>query len=159
MKGESISLRRLDSRHIDALYAIEQACFSHPWSRESFRYELEENPLARYYGCFVQDELIAYGGMWIIVDECHIANVAVSPQYQGFGVAKALMQRMIACALALGATMMTLEVRESNAPARGLYASFGFEQAGRRLNYYDGPKEDALLLTLELKGEMVRDHG
>ncbi len=150
--GAELEIRVLGPEHLDSVYEIELLSFSHPWSRESYHYELLENGLAHYYGCFVREELVAFAGIWLVLDEGHIANVAVRPEYRGQGLGKLLMQRVIADCLAQGISWITLEVRESNQQARRLYQRLGFGLAGRRKGYYTLPNEDALVMTLNLKG-------
>lgn len=147
---KELTLTRLGPEHIEQMLSIEQLSFSHPWTRESYLYELDANPLAHYFGCFAGEELLAYAGLWLIVDEAHVANVAVRPEQRGQGLGQALMQGLIAFSLSRGSRRMVLEVRESNQAARALYAKLGFKQSGRRKNYYDDPQEDALLLDLDL---------
>jgi len=151
-----LEIRRLGPEHLDQILAIENVSFSHPWSRESYLYELKQNRLSHYYGCFSGEELLAYAGLWLIIDEGHIANVAVKPEYRGQGLGELLMRRVIADCLFRQIRWMTLEVRESNAAARSLYTKLGFGVAGRRKNYYTLPAEDALIMTLRLAEYQLR---
>lgn len=127
---------------------LERLCFSCPWSLNLCRAELEHD-YARYWGAFIDDALIGYAGLNLVIDEGHITNIAVLPEHRRSGIAKTLVGLM----LKSGPRLFTLEVRESNAAAIGLYASFGFKPVGRRRGYYDKPREDALIMTLELSDE------
>ena len=98
----------------------------------------------------LDDEIVAYGGFWIIVDEAHITNIAVDPDRRRLGLGKKLVQGMIDEIVKMGMANVTLEVRDSNVAARALYAGFGFADAGRRPNYYQEPKEDAIIMWLKL---------
>ncbi|MDU4961472.1 MAG: ribosomal protein S18-alanine N-acetyltransferase [Sporomusaceae bacterium] len=144
-----LSFRPMTPADIDAVVALEQAAFSMPWSRDSFESELELNPLATYVVMEADGKFAGYAGMWIVIDEAHIMNVAVGAAWRGHGCGKALMRRMIELAAAAGAEKMTLEVRRSNQVARRLYAGCGFIEGGVRPGYYTDNGEDALLLWLE----------
>ncbi len=144
------SFALLGPEYLDDLCRIEEASFSHPWSREEYRRELTENPVARYLGCFCQGELAGFLGLWLVLDEGQIANVAVAPAWRGQGLGRALMEQAIVLCLALGGRILRLEVREHNQTARGLYQSLGFREVGRRRDYYTQPTEDAILMDLDL---------
>ncbi len=138
-------IRGIKHDDLDQITEIEKICFSLPWSRESYERELE-NKLA-YYQCAEDNGVIfGYMGMWRILDECHITNVAVLPQYRKLGVATHLINKMIEICKCSEITQMTLEVRESNIPAINLYKKFGFLQAGKRPRYYQAPTEDAIIM-------------
>ena len=149
-----LSVRRLGAADIDALLAVEAACFSAPWSRDSYLHELSGNDLAFYWGLFVDGDngpqLAGFAGYWLIVDEGHITNVAVAPARQRQGLGRLLVQTLINACLAQGGRRMTLEVRAGNRAAIGLYEGFGFSVQGRRRDYYDRPREDALIMWKEL---------
>ena len=133
------------------LVSLEKSCFSVPWTQAMFAGELT-NPVAVYRVILFDSVPVAYMGMWCVADEGQITNVAVSPEHRRKGLAKRLIDEMITIAQARDLSVLTLEVRESNLAAIFLYESFGFRQVGRRKLYYEG-KEDALLMTLFLKGE------
>ena len=140
-----IYLEPLKKSHIKGIISIERSCFTIPWSNDSFMQELK-NEIA-YYIVAVQDgNVIGYGGMWIILDEAHITNVAVSPQLQRQGIAKMIIERLIECAEEANVFSMTLEVRMSNHPAISLYRKYDFEDAGIRKEYYENNNEDALIM-------------
>jgi len=147
---QDVSICRLDAAHLDALYEIELASFSHPWRKEDYRHELAENPLAHYYGCFAEGRMVAYAGFWQVVDEAHITNVAVCPEMRRRQLGALLVQHVKNAALAQGLVRMTLEVRESNTPALALYQKMGFVSAGKRPGYYDEPKEAAIIMWCDL---------
>ena len=132
---------------IDGMHAIEEATFASPWSRKSIEDELV-NPCARYLVARENGEVIGYVGMWLVIDEGHVTNVAVREDKRGIGLGKELMKRLIQLAADSGMIWMTLEVRRSNKVAQNLYHSFGFIDVGYRKRYYEN-NEDALLMGLE----------
>ncbi|HAN86889.1 MAG: ribosomal protein S18-alanine N-acetyltransferase [Bacillota bacterium] len=148
---------------IDQVLQIERLSFSIPWSRHAFVDELLRNEQARYV--VVRDPngvVLGYGGMWLILDEAHVTNVAVHPEYRRQGIARAIMKSLMETAVCLGATRMTLETRLSNLPAQELYRSLGFVAAGVRPGYYIDDHEDALVMWLEdMPGRlaMIEDEG
>lgn len=142
-------IRPMTPQDIDSVLLVEQQSFSQPWSRRAFEAEMEDNSLARYLVLEDAEKIIGYAGLWLILDEAHITNIAVLPAYQGQGLGERLMTSLINCAKNQGATSMTLEVRVSNAVARSLYTKLGFEIRGRRRQYYSETKEDALIMWLE----------
>lgn len=138
------------TRHLDALVELERSCFSIPWTRAQLTAEL---PDERHEFLIAEagEEVLGYVGMLFVLDEGYISNVAVAPDYRRQGVASALIRALLARAAERELSFVTLEVRESNAPAIALYEGFGFAPVGRRKNYYDAPKEDAILMTCFLK--------
>lgn len=131
---------------VDQMEILEQQCFSVPWSKDSLLYELAENPLALYVVAEVEGRVAGYVGVWTIVDEGHITNVAVSPDFRGRHIGMALIDTMIDVTEKQGVKSYTLEVRASNAPAIGLYKKFGFVSEGLRKGYYEDNGEDAIIM-------------
>lgn len=127
---------------------LEKRCFSLPWSLAAVKEELK-NPAGCYFGAFAGGGLIGYAGMQVILDEGYITNIAVSPEHRRGGVADRLMAELAALARKRELSFLTLEVRESNHPAIGLYKKYGFAAVGMRPGYYDQPKEDAVIMTCE----------
>ena len=149
MNVDMPSIRLLYMADLDALEKLEQASFANPWSRDSLAYELSENPLARYYGLLQEDVLLAYVGYWHILEEGHIANVAVLPAYRQKGFGEYLLRTVMMLALTEGVQRMTLEVREGNLPARRLYEMLGFRAVGLRPHYYQD-QESAIIMWVDL---------
>ncbi len=139
-----------EKRHLDALVKLEHQCFSIPWTRAQLDAEL---PDAHHEFLVAEagEDVLGYVGMMHVLDEGYISNVAVAPAQRRQGIARALIAALLARAEALQLSFVTLEVRESNAPAIALYEGFGFRPVGRRKGYYDAPKEDAILMTTFLK--------
>ena len=145
-QNEQMIFSPLLPAHIDQMEQIEIECFSVPWSREALEEELE-NPYAHYVVCTDgAGNVLGYIGSRIVLDSADITNVAVRPQYRRRGIARQLVGRMLGQMAEKSVTGVLLEVRESNLPAQNCYAQAGFTVVGRRKNYYELPKEDALLM-------------
>lgn len=153
----SFDIRPMTAADIDEVLEIERLCFPTPWSREAFRIEIEQNRCAHYFVAVCQDKIVGYGGMWVIIDEAHITNVAVHPSYRGRGIGEAIMRSLIEAAISLGAARMTLEVRVSNKIAQNLYEKLGFRAVGIRKRYYSNNNEDALIMWNEHIRDFARD--
>jgi [ribosomal protein S18]-alanine N-acetyltransferase len=135
---------------IDAILAIEQASFTNPWTREMYLAELKNEGVSFFYLARDQGRrILGFCSFWRVLDELHINNIAVVPEYRRLGVGSALLRRVLDEATRFGIRRTMLEVRQSNAPARQLYEKFGFVVAGTRSKYYTNPIEDALVLWRE----------
>ena len=144
-----ILLEPLNKCHIEGIIGIEVACFDVPWSEQSFLQELD-NKNAHYLVALVDGEIAGYGGMWMVLDEAYITNIAVLPKFQKRGIATLMIQSLVTMADARAVLAMTLEVRVSNAVAIALYKKMGFEEFGIRKNYYENNNEDALIMWKHL---------
>lgn len=140
----------MEERHLPGAAAIEEACFSLPWSIDAFREELR-NPGAVYAAAESGGRVVGYGGMRGAAGEFYIDNIAVAPERRRKGTGRALMDYLIAAAKGAGGEFISLEVRPSNAPAIALYESLGFKKAGLRRDFYQKPREDGLIYTLFFK--------
>jgi ribosomal-protein-alanine N-acetyltransferase len=148
---QDLTIREAGLTDVPAIWAIEKLSFPTPWSRWTFLAELGQR--ASHFlvaGPYPPRPWKTWGYIvfWVIADEMHILNLAVHPEHRRRGIARRLLVEALSRARALGATVAWLEVRPSNAPARNLYASFGFQEMGRRPRYYEDTKEDAILLAL-----------
>ena len=152
-----IEIRRMTIDDLDAVTAIEEATFAIPWSRESFRQELERNVAARYLVAVKDGRVVGYAGAWIILDESHITNIAVAEDARGRGVGRKLTEELLRILSNLGASYATLEVRVSNLRAQGLYKSLGFISVGKRKRYYEDNGEDAFLMVCEHMPDVEED--
>ena len=156
MEPMKVKIVPMTADHLEELERLERICFSRPWSRKMLAEELN-NECAAF---LVAEEpatgkVAGYAGLLVVADEGYITNVAVFPEYRRRGVAGQLIAVFDEFARGNRLAFLTLEVRPSNAPAIALYESFGFVEAGRRRNYYDLPKEDALILTKKYTREGV----
>ena len=140
-----LTFRKMLPADAAAVEKVEMACFSMPWSRESF-WEEAAQEAAYYLLAFDGEELVGYVGVWLLGDEGHITNVAVAPAARGRGVGAALLAALMEIARGRGVRSMTLEVRPSNEAALALYRKFGFRSVGRRPHYYTDNDEDAEIL-------------
>ena len=145
------------AEHLNEVAALELACFSRPWSRQMLAEELDNQCAAFLVALEPETErVIGYAGLLVAADEGYITNVAVFPEQRRRGIAGQLLQVFLNFAEANHLAFLTLEVRPSNAAAIALYQGFGFQEAGRRKNYYDLPKEDALILTRRFDEEAAQ---
>ena len=142
-----VSIEPMRLEHLPSVHAIEQASFSAPWPANAYRSELETNRLASYLVARVDDDVVGYGGMWLMVDEAHITTFAIHPAWRRQHIGERLLLEFVDVAILRRAREMTLEVRLSNLPARRLYEKFGFRPVGVRPRYYSDDHEDALIMT------------
>lgn len=147
---ESIVFRFMREEDIDQVLEIEHASFTTPWSREAFYNELNMNKFAVYIVVEVDNKVVGYCGVWVVIDEAHVTNIAILPEYRGRKLGEALMQNLFDVARTMGAKSMTLEVRVTNYIAQSMYRKFGFQKGGLRKNYYTDNQEDALVMWVKL---------
>ncbi|MDG5473107.1 ribosomal protein S18-alanine N-acetyltransferase [Jeotgalibacillus sp. ET6] len=150
MKDE-LEFRWMTMSDIDAVLAVEQESFSVPWKRVAFENELTVNQFAKYLLLLKNEEVIGYCGLWLIMDEAHVTNIAILPKLRGQKLGEQLMKKVLEFAEDAGARTVTLEVRVSNDIARSLYKKLGFLEGGIRKNYYTDNQEDALVMWVELR--------
>ncbi|MFD2114837.1 ribosomal protein S18-alanine N-acetyltransferase [Paenibacillus yanchengensis] len=149
--ADDIVFRPMIVTDIPTVIAIEQDSFGEPWSAQSFVQELTENMLAKYIVVEFEQQVIGYGGLWLIVDEAHVTNIAIHHDYRKQGLGTLLLRKLQHTAMYFGAKQMTLEVRVSNEVAQHLYEQHGFIAAGVRPGYYTDNNEDALIMWAELQ--------
>ena len=153
---DHVKIVPMNEGHLEELERLEKLCFSRPWSRHMLAEELE-NQCAAFLVAEdgVSGKVLGYAGLLVMADEGYITNVAVFPEYRRSGVAAKLIEGFENFARGNRLAFLTLEVRPSNAAAIALYRRFGFQEVGRRKNYYDLPKEDALILTRYFEEEQA----
>jgi ribosomal-protein-alanine N-acetyltransferase len=144
----TVTIERVETPEVlDELIAIEEIAFTNPWTREMYLAELQNPDVSACYLARDPDgRAIGFCSCWLVLDELHINNLAVLPEFRRRGVATALLARVAADATGRGATRAMLEVRRSNVEAQRLYERFGFRVSAVRLRYYSNPVEDALVL-------------
>ncbi len=138
-------IRDVDEEDLAQIAEIELECFSLPWTVEMLKSQISDKHT--FLAAVSGDEILGYIGLMFVLDEGYISNVAVSEKYRGNGVASELLAELLERSKKLA--FLTLEVRASNDAAISLYEKFGFSVVGTRKNYYEKPKEDALIMTLE----------
>jgi len=136
----------MDLSHLDEVYVIECQSFAIPWTKNDLRKEMSENKHATYKVAINGDKIAGYAGMWQVVNEGHITNIAVSENHRRLGIASKLIEALTAHAKAQTLIGLTLEVRVSNEAAINLYKKYGFKPEGIRKEYYADTREDALLM-------------
>ena len=144
-----ISVEPMTLDHLPAVHAIERASFSVPWPDDAYRNELLTNRLASYIVARAGDEIVGFGGLWVMVDEAHITTFAVDPRWRRRGIGEWMLLGLLDRAEERRAREATLEVRLSNMPARRLYEKYGFRPVGIRPRYYSDNGEDALIMTTD----------
>lgn len=154
-RGEDaeVRIRPMKMEDLPAVLEIDHLSFPAPWTAQSYRYELLENPVSQLFVAEMRRgegrEVVGYVGMWELVDEGHISTLAVHPEHRRQGIAKALLHRAFRAMTEHDIDKVSLEVRESNEVAQELYSKHGFEIVGRRRGYYRSTQEDALVMLLE----------
>lgn len=150
--NDMISYRKMTEADIDGVLKIEQEAFSLPWTRDAFVQEMTTN-LHAYYVVAESSEgqIVGFCGMWIVVDESHITNVAVTEQLKGQGIGEGLMREAIRVSKESGVVLMTLEARVSNTVAQNLYRKLDFQNGGIRKGYYTDNQENALVMWVKFK--------
>ncbi len=145
-----VKIKPMHRDDVESVVALEAKAYGeHHWSKDSFYNELS-NELAKYFSVFNEkDELIAYCGSWHILEEAHITNIAVSPEYRRMHIGEALLKTVIDECYKNMVKYITLEVRAGNTPAIGLYEKYGFKSLGLRKGYYQDKNEDALIMWTE----------
>ena len=145
-----VTIVPMRTEHTAQIAALEAACFSDPWPESILQKELD-NPLSLWLCAMDGDTVAGYIGSQTVLGEADMMNVAVSPAYRRQGIGRALVLALCeALKTQMQATVLTLEVRDSNAAAIALYEALGFTQVGLRKNYYQHPKEDARILRKDL---------
>lgn len=135
--------------HLDQVADIEKLCFSDPWSRRMLSEHLENECAATLVAQGADGTVLGYAGLLVVLDEGYITNVAVRPEYRRQGIASELLEVFRRFGEGNHMAFLTLEVRASNTAARALYQKHGYAEVGCRKNYYEHPKEDAIIMTLE----------
>ena len=147
----------MNADHLDELVELERICFSTPWSRNMLAEELDNACSAFLVAEDANGKVVGYAGLQVVLDEGYIANIAVFPEYRRQGIAGKLLQVFMNFAEANRLAFLTLEVRASNQAAISLYENRGFLEVGRRKNYYEHPKEDAIIMTKEYVHDGAED--
>lgn len=148
--SQTLSIRTMRENDLDQILELEHKCFTLPWTKEAFYNELHHNQFATYFVLEEDEKIVGYCGTWIVIDEAHITNIAVLPEYRGKGLGEKLLKNMIDHCKEKGIETMTLEVRVSNIAAQSLYKKFGFQEGAMRKNYYSDNQEDAIVMWVNI---------
>lgn len=143
-------IRKMIPSDVAAIAELEKVCFSDPWSADSIAYELV-NPLSYWLVAELDGVVAGYVGSQSVLDAADMMNIAVAPNYRKRGIGQALVNALTDYLSKNNVIALLLEVRVSNGPAISMYEKLGFQQVGKRPNYYRNPREDALILRKELR--------
>lgn len=145
-------IRKAMKEDSEGICALEEISFSTPWSKAAIEEEFN-NPVAHYLVAEKEGQIVGYVGVWCVLDEGQITNIAVHKDYRGCGIGRQLVQALISFAKEQSLRILLLEVRAMNEVAINLYTTSGFDVLGRRKNYYKKPTEDAILMSCEIEKE------
>ena len=155
---QPLVIAAMDDADIKEVLRIEQQSFSTTWPSNAFYQELHDNKLAHYYVGRSNGNIVAYGGIWVILEDSHVTTIAVSPEARGRKYGEMMLLHLLDEAITRGASWMTLEVRESNTVAQGLYRKYGFTTVSTRKGYYSDNNENALVMWAgNLKSEIYKN--
>lgn len=138
-------VRKMTIEDVEAVYHLSASCFSEPWSLEAIKKEVV-NPVASYFVADQEGEIVGYSGLWHVLDEGEVINIAVSSKMRRQGVGELLLKCLLEEAKIRQLNVIHLEVRESNKVAQNLYAKFGFKVIAVRKGYYHKPLENAIIM-------------
>jgi len=147
---ENVKFRYMTLEDMEGVLEVEHSSFPTPWSEEAFYNELTSNRFATYIIAEKEKRIIGYCGVWVVIDEAHITNIAILPEFRGKKIGESLLRTAMKYARMRGAGKMSLEVRQSNEVAQRLYRKLGYEPGGIRKNYYTDNYEDALVMWVKL---------
>ncbi len=131
---------------IPAVLAIESLSFTSAWPTNAFQNELRDNKLAHYFVGRIDGRIVAYGGIWVILEDSHITTIAVHPEFRGRRLGEEMLVHLLDEAIERGASWITLEVRETNDVAQRLYRKYGFTVVSTRRGYYSDNNESAQVM-------------
>ncbi|MGM8213847.1 ribosomal protein S18-alanine N-acetyltransferase [Virgibacillus sp. W0430] len=143
-------IRKMELDDINEVMKVDAASFSSPWPEEIFKQEINTNDHAHYFVAVVDQVVVGYAGLWIVIDDAQITNIAILPNYRGNKIGEKLFKFSCQYALQLGVKRLSLEVRASNTVAQNMYRKFGLIPGGIRKNYYTDNGEDAVIMWVNL---------
>lgn len=147
---ENFYVRKMDRADLSDVVGVEVAVYDSPWPQDIFFREITENKHAHYFVAVRDGYIIGYGGMWLVVDDAQITNIAIHPAWRGYKYGEALFRTMFDYGIYHGMRRLSLEVRESNVVAQRMYEKFGMVRAGIRKNYYTDNQEDAVVMWVNI---------
>ena len=144
-------IRFMTVEDLPAVMAVEEDAFSTPWDSAIFKSEITSNQFAHYLVYEIDDVIIGYCGLWVVMDEAQITNIAIHSSFRGKSLGEQLLRYVLAFTKQMGVTKLSLEVRVSNRVAQNLYRKVGFQEGGIRKNYYSDNLEDALVMWVNVE--------
>jgi ribosomal-protein-alanine N-acetyltransferase len=144
-----IVIREMTVQDVPQVAEVENACFTNPWTIDIYYQELNENRYAKYFVVEWEEKIIGYAGVWLVIDEAQITNIAIHPDFRGKKLGEKLFQHVLLTVIQLGAKQLSLEVRQSNLVAQKMYYKFGLVPGGIRKNYYTDNQEDAIVMWVK----------
>jgi ribosomal-protein-alanine N-acetyltransferase len=162
IENNRINFRPMRKDDLDSVLVIDRLSFSMPWPESAYLHDLKKNPeallwVAEEISPISENKVVGMIDVWMILDEAHIATLAVHPDYRGKGIASSLLEVLLVEAFKRGARRAMLEVRASNYQAQSLYKDYGFEVVHQRRRYYRDNNEDALLMNLENLEDLIKE--
>lgn len=155
---EPLVIETMTDADVKDVLRIEQQSFSTQWPSNAFHQEIHDNKLAYYFVGRVGARVVAYGGIWVILEDSHVTTIAVHPDFRGRKYGEIMLLKLLDEAMERGASWMTLEVRESNTIAQALYRKYGFTTVSTRKGYYSDNNENALVMWAgNLKSEIYKN--
>ncbi len=151
MVETAYTIRKMEKSDLDQVNEIEQLSFTVPWSKESLLYEIEQNLFAKYMVVELEGKVVGYCGVWVIMEDAQITNIAVHPDFRGMKIGEALLTFAIQLSKEMNAKRLSLEVRVTNYIAQSLYKKLGFTVGGIRKRYYTDNQEDALVMWVNVQ--------
>ncbi|WP_085993410.1 ribosomal protein S18-alanine N-acetyltransferase [Oceanobacillus senegalensis] len=145
-----VVIRKMEFTDVEQVLEVERASFTTPWTTDVFYQEIVDNHHAHYFVLEVDEKIVGYVGIWIVVDDAQITNIAIMPDYRGQSLGERLFGFVIQLLQHIGAKRLSLEVRVSNIAAQRLYRKFGLVPGGIRKNYYTDSGEDAIVMWVNL---------
>lgn len=145
-----ISIRKMVVDDIEYVMGIDSESFTSSWTEEIFHLEIVENIHAHYFVLELEGMIIGYAGMWVVIDDAQVTNIAILPRFRGFKFGEKLFGFLFHTAVQMGAVRLSLEVRLSNTVAQKMYRRFGLVPGGIRKNYYTDNREDAMIMWVNL---------
>ncbi|MFZ3579557.1 ribosomal protein S18-alanine N-acetyltransferase [Virgibacillus sp. DJP39] len=144
-------VRLMELTDIDAVVEVEKMSFSSAWTEDIFYQEIVNNQFAHYFVVEVDEKVVGYAGLWVVIDDAQITNIAIMPTLRGNKLGEKLFKYTMEQAIRLGSSRLSLEVRVSNIVAQRMYRKFGLVPGGLRKNYYTDNKEDAIVMWVNLQ--------
>ncbi len=145
-----ITIRKMEIADVDQVMEVERVSFTTPWTTVIFYQEIVDNQYAYYYVIEWNGRIVGYVGTWVVLEDAQVTNIAIMPELRGNKLGEKLFQYMLLQIKLIGATRLSLEVRESNIPAQKLYRKFGLVPGGIRKNYYTDNQEDAIVMWVNI---------